>query len=203
MPTRVEATIEDLYHVPEDGKAEIVNGELQLRSPTGDWPSSAAGETYSSLRIRCRQTGIGRAYTDNAAFVVNLPTGDLSALTLLTTLAHDRAANSSRALLSLRWKSEAKAITVRLPSAPWPPSGGTISLPGLWWYGTRTCLRMNSSECIGPVILKTPRSIAAARSPRPSLPCLPCLLGHSLLTTCSARNPSARHEPSYRARVNR
>jgi hypothetical protein len=32
MATRPKATIKDLYHLPEDGKAEIVNGELISRS---------------------------------------------------------------------------------------------------------------------------------------------------------------------------
>ncbi|MDQ3706872.1 MAG: Uma2 family endonuclease [Chloroflexota bacterium] len=72
MKVRAEATIEDLYHVPENGKAEIVNGELVLMSPTGDLPSSAAGAIYASLRQNARLTG-GRAYTDNAGFIVNLP----------------------------------------------------------------------------------------------------------------------------------
>jgi Uma2 family endonuclease len=73
MATKTEATIEDLYHVPEDGKAEIVNGDLRLMSPTGDLPSTAAGEIFVSLHEYSRGTGHGRAYTDNAAFVVNLP----------------------------------------------------------------------------------------------------------------------------------
>jgi Uma2 family endonuclease len=73
MSTKVEATIDDLYHVPEDGKAEIVNGELVLMSPTGDLPSSAAGEIFVSLRQYGKRMQTGRAYTDNAAFVVNLP----------------------------------------------------------------------------------------------------------------------------------
>ena len=73
MATHANATIEDLYHIPEDGKAELVNGELILMSPTGDLPISAAGEIYTSLRAYARSRGIGRAYTDNAGFVVNLP----------------------------------------------------------------------------------------------------------------------------------
>ena len=73
MSTRTEATIVDLYHVHEDGKAEIVNGELVLMSPTGDLPSTAAGEIFASLREYGRLTKAGRAYTDNAAFLVNLP----------------------------------------------------------------------------------------------------------------------------------
>jgi len=35
MTTKAQATIEDLYRVPENGKAEIVNGELILVPPTG------------------------------------------------------------------------------------------------------------------------------------------------------------------------
>jgi Uma2 family endonuclease len=73
MSTKVEATIEDLYHVPEDAKAEIVDGELRIMSPTGDSPSRAGFEIAVSLRDYERRTRKGRAYTDNAAFVVNLP----------------------------------------------------------------------------------------------------------------------------------
>jgi Uma2 family endonuclease len=73
MSTRTEATIEDLYNVPENGKAEIVDGELVLMSPTGDLPGSAASEISVSLREHSRRTGFGRAYNDNVGFVVNLP----------------------------------------------------------------------------------------------------------------------------------
>ena len=59
--------------MPEDGKAEIIDGELRLMSPTGDLPGSAAGEIFVSLRAHARRKGIGRAYTDNVGFVVNLP----------------------------------------------------------------------------------------------------------------------------------
>ena len=73
MSTAITTTVEDLYHVPEDGKAEIVNGELVLMPPTGDVPSSAAGEIFVSLREYARRTKRGRAYTDNSGFIVNLP----------------------------------------------------------------------------------------------------------------------------------
>jgi Uma2 family endonuclease len=72
MSTRTEATIEDLYHVDEDGKAEIVNGELVLMSPTGDLPGSASAEILVSLRDYARRTKLGRAYGDNLGFIVNL-----------------------------------------------------------------------------------------------------------------------------------
>src|SRR6185436_16227148 len=71
MSTNVKATIEDLYQVP--GKAEIVDGEIVLMSPTGAAPSYAASEIFVSLREHCRKTKTGLAVTDNAAFKVNLP----------------------------------------------------------------------------------------------------------------------------------
>ena len=73
MSTKTEATIEDLYHVPEDGKAEIVNGELVRMSPTGDLPGTAALEIVVSLHEYARRTKLGRAYGDNIGFIVNLP----------------------------------------------------------------------------------------------------------------------------------
>jgi Uma2 family endonuclease len=68
-----EATVADLYAVREDGKAEIVNGELVQMSPTGAAPGRAGGEVYASLRLYERQTGSGYAFPDNVGFVVNLP----------------------------------------------------------------------------------------------------------------------------------
>ena len=71
MSTKVEATIEDLYKV--EGKAELVNGEIILMSPTGLLPGYAGDEIFSSLRDYCKRQKFGRAVGDNKAFVVNLP----------------------------------------------------------------------------------------------------------------------------------
>ena len=71
MSTKVEATIEDLYKV--EGKAELVNGEIILMSPSGLLPNYAAGEIFSSLRHYGKKHKLGRPVTDNAAFVVDLP----------------------------------------------------------------------------------------------------------------------------------
>jgi Uma2 family endonuclease len=76
MSTKANATIEDLYRVPDDGKAEIVNGEVVLMSPTGAAPNFAAGEIFASLREYSRRTRSGRAVTDNAGFKVSLPHRD-------------------------------------------------------------------------------------------------------------------------------
>ena len=73
MSTQVKATIEDLYNVPENAKAELVNGEIVLMSPTGAAPKYAAGEIFVSLRLYGRRRGVGRAVSDNAAFRVRLP----------------------------------------------------------------------------------------------------------------------------------
>ena len=71
MSTKVEATIDDLLKVKQ--KAEIVNGEIILMSPTGTLPSYAAGEIFSSLRDYTKRKKHGCAVTDNCGFVVDLP----------------------------------------------------------------------------------------------------------------------------------
>jgi Uma2 family endonuclease len=72
MTTKARATIEDLYNLPENAKAEIVDGEVILMSPTGDMPSRAGGSIYISLRQHEGKTA-GRAYPDNVGFRVKLP----------------------------------------------------------------------------------------------------------------------------------
>lgn len=72
MSTKTQATIEDLYRIRDRGKAEIVNGEVILMSPTGDMPARAGGAIYVSLRGVERRAG-GRAYPDNVGFRINLP----------------------------------------------------------------------------------------------------------------------------------
>jgi Uma2 family endonuclease len=73
MLAKRKATVADLYRVSEDGKAELVGGELVMMSPTGDLPSSAAGQIFIALDAYTRRTGSGRAYSEGAAFLVRLP----------------------------------------------------------------------------------------------------------------------------------
>lgn len=73
MSIKTEVTIEDLYRVPENSKAEIVNGKLVLMSPTGFLPGRAGGEIYASLRDYERKIKSGYALPDNVGFLVNLP----------------------------------------------------------------------------------------------------------------------------------
>ena len=73
METTTDSLIEALYNVPEDGKAEIVNGGLLVMEPTGSLPSLSSGEIFVSLRAYAKETGTGYAFPDNAGFIVNLP----------------------------------------------------------------------------------------------------------------------------------
>lgn len=70
MTARAGATIEDLYHVSD--KAEIVNGEIVLMSPTGFLPGYAGGEIFVSLRQHSRKIRAGIATPDNVGFRVYL-----------------------------------------------------------------------------------------------------------------------------------
>jgi Uma2 family endonuclease len=73
MQSRIRASIADLYQLPGDGKAEIVDGEVVLMSPTGDLPGRASLKITLSLYEYEGRTGLGRAYPDNTGFRVNLP----------------------------------------------------------------------------------------------------------------------------------
>jgi Uma2 family endonuclease len=76
LSTKVRATIEDLYNIPEHGKAEIVDGELIRMSPTGMRPSRASSRIWRSLDDYERMNRGGYAIADNAGFIVNLPNRD-------------------------------------------------------------------------------------------------------------------------------
>ena len=73
MSTRTEATIEDLYTMPENSKAELVNGEIIEMPPTGGVSGRAGGKIYLSLDGYERSTKSGYAFPDNVGFAVNLP----------------------------------------------------------------------------------------------------------------------------------
>lgn len=73
MITKPRATVQDLYNVPENGKAELINGELVLMAPTGAKPGRASGRIYSSLERYEEEHGGGYAVPDNVGFLVQLP----------------------------------------------------------------------------------------------------------------------------------
>ena len=72
MAARTATTIEALYRVRENGKAEIVDGALVRMSPTGGFPGIAATAISASLRAHQRRVGGGRAVGDNVGFIVSL-----------------------------------------------------------------------------------------------------------------------------------
>jgi Uma2 family endonuclease len=73
MNTKSHATIEDLYRVPDNAKAELVNGEIVIMTPTGPQPGRAAMKIAFSLYEYELRTNSGHAVGDNVGFVVNLP----------------------------------------------------------------------------------------------------------------------------------
>jgi len=73
MRPRAKATIEDLHLVLENGKAELIDGEIVLMPPSGGVPGRTGGRIYRSLDDYERQTGHGYAFPDNVGFLVDLP----------------------------------------------------------------------------------------------------------------------------------
>jgi len=73
MQTRTEATIEDLYNAPDDGKYELVTGRLVKMSPTGYRPHRVGFRIARSLADYEERTGVGEAMSDGVAYVVDLP----------------------------------------------------------------------------------------------------------------------------------
>ena len=56
-----------------EGKAELVQGEIVLMSPTGGLPGRAGGKMYRRLADYEERVGGGYAFPDNVGFIVNLP----------------------------------------------------------------------------------------------------------------------------------
>lgn len=73
MVTKTRATIEDLYNIPENGKAEIINGEVVRFRPTGGMPGRAGLKIAMSLSGYEQVKGGGYAFGDNVGFIVDLP----------------------------------------------------------------------------------------------------------------------------------
>ena len=96
MSTKTKATIEDLYKVPGNGKAELIDGEVVRIMPTGGKPGRASGNVFFSLRGHEKTMGGGYAFGDNIGFIVDLPnrgsfspdaawyTGELEGMKFLT-----------------------------------------------------------------------------------------------------------------------
>ena len=119
MTTRTEATIDDLYRVPENGKAELVNGELVLMSPTGGVPGRAAGEIYVSLHDYEKRVGGGYAFPDNVGFIVKLPNRRSFSPDAAFFKGELRGGLFLEALRSLPLKYGARTTTDQKPKSAW------------------------------------------------------------------------------------
>ena len=73
MLTKQRATVEDLYNVPENGKAELINGELVRFMSTGYQPGRAGFKIAISLSLYEDVNGGGHVLPDNVGFLVDLP----------------------------------------------------------------------------------------------------------------------------------
>lgn len=71
--SKAKTAVEDLYRVPDGRKAEIVDGEIVLMSPTQRGPNIAAGRIFASFDAYAQREVNGYAFTDNMSFIVNLP----------------------------------------------------------------------------------------------------------------------------------
>jgi Uma2 family endonuclease len=71
--TERKATVEDLYNVPEHGKAELKGGMLVRMPPTGVGPGRAGLKISASLLRHEEEYGGGYAVPDNVGFLVDLP----------------------------------------------------------------------------------------------------------------------------------
>lgn len=70
---RQEWLIETLSRLPEQGKAEILNGVIVLTPPTGFLPGRASSQIFRSLRSYEEAAGGGYAIPDNVGMLVDLP----------------------------------------------------------------------------------------------------------------------------------
>ncbi len=68
-----EATIDDLAHVPDNAKAELVHGKLVRLMLAGGVPGYVGGEIFVGLRNYARRTRRGHAFPDNVGFLIHLP----------------------------------------------------------------------------------------------------------------------------------
>ena len=72
MKTKVPATIEDLYSIPDDMNAELVDGEIVYMSPTGGVPGIVEDNIFFSLALYEASTDWGVAIADGKGFLVDL-----------------------------------------------------------------------------------------------------------------------------------
>jgi Uma2 family endonuclease len=68
-----EELIEELYRLPDNMNAELIDGAIVPMSPMGGKPSLVSGLIFASLLTYEQQMGQGSALPNNAGFIVDLP----------------------------------------------------------------------------------------------------------------------------------
>ena len=69
LPLGREATLDDLWEV--EGKAELIDGRIELMSPSGGPHGVAALSVAASLKLHQRACGGGHAFGDGVAFAAS------------------------------------------------------------------------------------------------------------------------------------
>jgi len=136
MSTKANATVEDLYRVPDNRKAELVNGEVVLMSPTGVAPNFAGGEIFASLREFSRRTKLGRAVTDNAGFEVNLPHRESLSPDAAFYVGKAGGMKFFEGAPTFAAEGRSENDYGRKRSGTLRRRSPTTSRPGRWWCGT-------------------------------------------------------------------
>ena len=161
MTTKAKATLDNLYQIPDNAKAEMVNGEVVQMSPTGARSARASFNIAASLRKRESRGRAGYAFGDNVGFVVDLPNresfspdaawyvGDIKSMRLLEG--------------ATVFAAEVRSENDYGPAAEvqWLKSGPIISPLGPLSYGIRTCWTKTLSKYVERAIHSTRQAIVA------------------------------------------
>lgn len=163
MSAKTHATLDDLYAVPENGKAETVDGELVLMSPTAGIPGRADGKIYRSLDDYERQVGGGYAFPDNVGFAVQVGERLSFSPDAAFYVGPLKGASFLKAHRSLQLRSAVYLITDRPRSERWQKNELIISRRELSSYGTSTYSVTCWWASTGPAIRSIRRYTTAAR----------------------------------------
>jgi Uma2 family endonuclease len=137
MTTRAHTSIEDLYGL--DGKAELVNGEIVLMSPTGGSPGYAADEIFASLREYAKRAKNGRAVGDNKAFLVSLPHRQSFSPGAAFYVGPSPGMKFYQGAPQFAVEVRSEGDIADRPKHSWQPSAGTILPPEHLSSGTWIC----------------------------------------------------------------
>ena len=73
--TRPRKTVEDYLALPDDVRAELIEGELYMTPAPRPRHQTAVGQILTYMNIHVRAAGLGRVYS--APMDVHLPSGDI------------------------------------------------------------------------------------------------------------------------------